>query len=186
MELILKSSAQHNDWNPIMFDKKYFDNINLKSSVIYNGVSYVVPYDQASLGKMVEFGSVSVIGNDIDSVSKQVLEIDNSIECFGLTFAEIIQAKHDKLDFVKNNINTIINFINEKLSDNEFINDEVCCYDTQFTGKIFKVENNKIITLEIKSFINEMAQYIHDLYFDDDKENDLFYYEDREEFDYFW
>ena len=88
MELILKSSAQHNDWNPIMFDKKYFDNINLKSSVIYNGVSYVVPYDQASLGKMVEFGSVSVIGNDIDSVSKQVLEIANSIECFGLTFDE--------------------------------------------------------------------------------------------------
>jgi len=88
MELILKSTVQHNDWNPIVFNKKYFDNINLKSSVIYNGISYVVPYDQVGLGKMCEFGSVSMIGNDIDSVSNQVLEIANEIECFGLTFDE--------------------------------------------------------------------------------------------------
>ena len=88
MELILKSSVQHSDWNPIVFNKKYFDNINLKSSVIYDGISYVVPYDQVGLGKMVEFGSVSMIGNDIDSLSKQTLEISNEIECFGLTFQE--------------------------------------------------------------------------------------------------
>ena len=59
-------------------------------------------------------------------VSRFNLDKENFIRTLSLClFAEIIQAKHDKLDFVKNNINTIINFINEKLSDNEFINDEV-------------------------------------------------------------
>jgi len=85
-ELIIKSSFQFDNYMPVQFDKKYFDNINLKGSLIQDGISYVIPFDQAGLGHMVEFGSIVCVGNDIDSILNQTLEIANSIDCFGLTF----------------------------------------------------------------------------------------------------
>ena len=88
IELILKSMVQHSDWNPVVYDSKYEDNINLKASLVEDGTHYIIPFDQAGLGKMVEFGSVSVIGNDIQTITNQALEIAKSIDCFGLMYEE--------------------------------------------------------------------------------------------------
>ena len=102
-ELIIKSSFQFDNYMPVQFDKKYFDNINLKASLIQDGISYVIPFDQAGLGNMVEFGSVVCVGNDIDTILNQTLEIANSIDCFGLTFdADALNKSKKSIEDITN------------------------------------------------------------------------------------
>lgn len=102
-ELIIKSSYQFDNYMPVQFDKKYYDNINLKASIIVDGKNYVIPFDQAGLGHMVEFGSVVCIGNEVDSILNQTLEIANSIEAFGLMFdADALSRSKKSIEDITN------------------------------------------------------------------------------------
>lgn len=87
VEIILKSSECSDTFMPVNFDPKYKDNIKLKGSVIIDGKYYVIPLAQAGI-HMTEFGSVVVIGDNINNIVSQAIEIANSIECYGLNFAE--------------------------------------------------------------------------------------------------
>lgn len=88
VEIIIKSAYCQSNFLPIGFDSKYKDNIKLKGSLILDGKNYIIPFDQAGIDEMDAFGSVVVVGNDIDIIVNQALEIANELEVYGLIFNE--------------------------------------------------------------------------------------------------
>ena len=86
VELILKSAYCNNNYLPLTIPKEFRKFVNLKGSFKLGDREYIIPFIQAGITDMEAFGSVSVIGDDVDSLMKQALEIADSIDCPGLTY----------------------------------------------------------------------------------------------------
>ena len=108
VEIILKSTFCYSNYMPVGFDEKYKGNIKIKGSFIQDGKNYVIPFDQAGIDEMKEFGSVVVIGDNIESIVNNALEIANSIDCYGLMFDE------NALDKAKESLGRIEEALNVK------------------------------------------------------------------------
>lgn len=107
VEIILKSGECQTEYMPVSFDEKYKDNIKLKGNFILNGRNYVIPLNQAGI-HMEEFGSVVVIGDNVDKIVNEAIDIANSIDCYGLNFAE------NALDKAKESLNRVEQSLNVK------------------------------------------------------------------------
>ena len=105
VEIILKSNYCNGNTLPVMIPQEYKDNVALKGSYYMNGKDYIIPFSQAGIKDMEAFGSVVAVGDNLDEVMKQALEIAGSIEAPGLYYAEnaLEKAKHS-LGELKNNL----------------------------------------------------------------------------------
>ena len=102
-ELILKSTYCYTNFMPITIPKEFRQNVKLKGAFNVDGQDYIVPFEQGGLFEMKEFGSVVVVGDDIDTIFNQCIAIADSIECYGLIYDK------DALNSTKNSINSITN-----------------------------------------------------------------------------
>lgn len=107
-EIILKSTACCSNYMRVGFDKMFKDDICLKGSMIINDEYYVMPFEQAGIDDMKEFGSVSIVGNSIDEIMSKALDVANNIDCYGLMF------KEDALDIAKKELQKIEEALNFK------------------------------------------------------------------------
>jgi hypothetical protein len=85
VELILKSNYCNEGFLPVEFPSEYKDNIKLKSSFNINDKDYIIPYKYAGFD-MVEFGSVVVVGDDLEEIMNEALEIAGSIDAYKLEY----------------------------------------------------------------------------------------------------
>lgn len=86
VELILKSAYCNTNYLPLTIPSEYRKFVNLKGSFKMGDKEYIIPFIQAGIYDMEAFGSVSVVGDDVDTIMKQALEIADSIDCPGLTY----------------------------------------------------------------------------------------------------
>ena len=87
-EIILKSNYCNNNTLPVMIPKEYKDNVALKGAYFMNDKNYVIPFNQAGIKDLEAFGSVVVVGDDLNEIMNKAVEIANSIEAPGIYFAE--------------------------------------------------------------------------------------------------
>ena len=85
-ELILKSTYCYTNYLTITIPKEYKDNVKLKGSFTIDGMEYIVPFSQGGINEMDAFGSVVVVGDNIDNILQEAIKIAGSIDCYGLTF----------------------------------------------------------------------------------------------------
>jgi hypothetical protein len=85
-EVILKSTYCFNNFMAINIPAEYKDNIRLKGSFRYKDLDYIIPFDQVGIKEMKEFGSIVVIGDNVDEILSKASEIGKSLECYGLMF----------------------------------------------------------------------------------------------------
>ena len=85
-ELILKSSYCYKNYLPITIPKEFRDNVKLKGSFRYNDQDFIVPFEQGGVNEMDAFGSVVVIGDNVDSILSEAIEIAGSLEAYGLNY----------------------------------------------------------------------------------------------------
>jgi len=98
-EIILKSNIVNKNFLPLVFPEKYENNIRLKGSFKKDGRYYIIPFKNTGFD-MVEFGSVVVCGDDVNSIMNQALEIANSIEGY-------------EVDYDKTALKTALEYIND-------------------------------------------------------------------------
>ncbi len=87
-ELILKSSYCYKNYLPITIPEEYRDNVKLKGSFRYNGQDFIVPFEQGGVMEMDAFGSVVVIGDNVDEILNKSCEIADKLEAYGLHYSE--------------------------------------------------------------------------------------------------
>ena len=110
-ELILKSSFCFKNFMPIEITKEYTNNINLRGNFYYNNSNYIVPFDQGGLFDMDAFGSVVVIGDDVDTILTKAVEIADSLNAYGLSYDK------DALNRTKQSIQDITTTLNLKFNN---------------------------------------------------------------------
>lgn len=105
-EIILKSNYCNGNTLPVIIPDEYKENVALKGAYHMNGKDYVIPFLQAGIKDMESFGSVVVIGDNLDEIMNKAIEIANSIDAPGLYFAEnALEKAKETLNELKNNIN---------------------------------------------------------------------------------
>lgn len=103
VEIILKSNWVDRDFLTVTFPEEYKDNIHLKGAFIRNGQYYVIPFKTATNYDLDAFGSVTVIGNDIQEIMKQAVEIASSIEGYDIVFKEdVIEKLNEEIKNLEN------------------------------------------------------------------------------------
>lgn len=105
-ELIIKSTYCYCNYLPITIPDEYKDNVKLKGSFRYDDQDYIVPFDQGGINEMDAFGSIVVIGDNVDEILNKAIEIAKSLECYGLTYDS------DALNRSKQSINKITAALN--------------------------------------------------------------------------
>jgi len=88
VELLLKSKWVSNDFLTVTFPDEYKDNIKLKGSFIRNEQHYVVPFKRAANYELDAFGSVVVVGNDIQEIMNKAIEIASSVEGYDIYYQD--------------------------------------------------------------------------------------------------
>jgi hypothetical protein len=105
VEIIIKSPYANDNYMPVIFDMKYDNNIKLKGSFRVDGKDYIMPWKYAGFD-MVEFGSVVVIGDNIEVIAQQAITICEQIEAYKLTYeANAIQIALEQIKQVENVLN---------------------------------------------------------------------------------
>jgi hypothetical protein len=85
VEIILKSGSVVENFLPLFYDPKYEANINLKGAFKLNGATYIIPFKYAGYA-LTEFGSVVVVGDNLENIMTQALTIAKSIEGPDVTY----------------------------------------------------------------------------------------------------
>jgi hypothetical protein len=85
-ELIIKSSYCNKDYLPITIPDEFKDNVCLKGSLNYKNQTFIVPFEQGGIKDMEAFGSVIVIGNDVNEILKKAMMIADKLEAYGLIY----------------------------------------------------------------------------------------------------
>ena len=85
VEIILKSTYCNDNYLPVSFPAKYDRNVKLKGSFRMNLKDYICPWSQSGFG-MTEFGSVVVIGDDINTIAQQALDICAEINAYDMSY----------------------------------------------------------------------------------------------------
>lgn len=85
-ELIIKSNYCYKNYLPITIPEEYRDNVKLKGSFRYNNQDYIVPFEQGGILEMDAFGSIVVVGDNVDDILNKAIEIAGCLECYGLTY----------------------------------------------------------------------------------------------------
>ena len=107
-EIILKSTFCNKNFMPISFPTELKEFIKLKGNILLDNEDYIIPFEQAGIVDMEAFGSVVVIGNDLDTIVNQAMEIVDEIKCYGLLYSE------GALDNAKQSIERIEEALNVK------------------------------------------------------------------------
>jgi hypothetical protein len=105
VEIILKSNYCNSNTLPVMIPDEYKNNVALKGAYSMNGKDYVIPFNQAGIKDMEAFGSVVVVGDDLDEIMNEAIKIAGSVEAPGVYYAEnaLDKAKNTLME-LKNNI----------------------------------------------------------------------------------
>lgn len=103
VELILKSTYCHQNFMPISIPDEYRNSLKLKGCLNVDGKDYIIPFEQAGIKDNDAFGSVVVVGDSIDDILTNAVEIAGSIECYGLNYDK------DALNRSKKSIDDITN-----------------------------------------------------------------------------
>lgn len=85
VEIMLKSPYCNEGYLNISYPDEYKDNIKLKGSFKVNDLEYVIPFPQAAFD-MEDFGSVVVVGNNLEEIILKALEIAKSIDGYRVSF----------------------------------------------------------------------------------------------------
>ena len=85
VEIILKSVYCNTGYLSLTYPDQYKDNIKIKGSFIQDGNEYVIPFTQAGY-ELECFGSVVVVGDDLQSTIEQALEIAGSVEGYRVEY----------------------------------------------------------------------------------------------------
>ena len=105
VEIILKSSQCTHGYLPISFPAEYKDNIKLKGSFIIDGNYYVIPFNKSGYD-MTEFGSVVVIGDNLQKIMNEALEIASSINGIDICYnADALNQAMKSIHQVEQNLN---------------------------------------------------------------------------------
>ena len=87
VEIILKSNYVNKNFLNVSFPPEFKDNIKLKGSFVKDGEKYVIPWKYTSF-EMNEFGSVVVIGNDLQEIMDKALYIASKVEGYDVYYDE--------------------------------------------------------------------------------------------------
>lgn len=98
-EIILKSDYLATGFLPVNVPIEYKNNVKLKSSFIKNGSTYIISYRHAGF-EMTEFGSVVVVGDNLQQIMNKAIDIAGKIEAYSLTYN--VNALNIALDQLKN------------------------------------------------------------------------------------
>ena len=106
VEIILKSERTKAGWLPLTFPDEYKDNIKLKGSLYKDNKYWIIPFRHTGF-EMTEFGSVVVVGDDLDSIMSQALTIAASIQSpYEIKFdKDALKTATDTLQNVKDKLN---------------------------------------------------------------------------------
>jgi len=105
-EIILKSNYCNGNTLPVIIPDEFKENVALKGAYHMDGKDYIIPFLQAGIKDMESFGSVVVVGDNLDEIMNKAVEIANSIDAPGLYFAEnALEKAKETLNELKNNIN---------------------------------------------------------------------------------
>lgn len=105
VEIILKSNYCNSNYLPVIIPDEFRQNVNLKGSFYLNNKDYVIPFSQAGIQDMEAFGSVVVIGDDLNTIMDKAISISDSIEAPGIYYAEnALQKARQSLVDLKNNL----------------------------------------------------------------------------------
>jgi len=85
VEIILKSPYCNTGYLSLTYPDQYKDNIKIKGSFIQDGQEYVIPFTQAGY-ELECFGSVIVVGDDLQQTIEQALEIAGSVEGYRVDY----------------------------------------------------------------------------------------------------
>jgi len=102
VEIILKSVYCNSGYLSLTYPEQYKDNIKIKGSFIQNDKEYVIPFTQCAY-ELECFGSVVVVGDDLETIIKQALEIAGSVEGYRVEYnaAALIKAVETIADLEK-------------------------------------------------------------------------------------
>lgn len=104
VELILKSSETANGFLPVSFPDQYRSNIKLKGAFNRKGKDYIVPFSYAGFS-MVEFGSVVVSDDNLQTAMKKAMEIADQVDAPEIDWDEDALPKAMKqIQNLKNNL----------------------------------------------------------------------------------
>jgi len=105
VEIILKSPYCNEAYLPVSFDSKYDANINLKGAFRLDGKDYVIPWKYAGFD-MEEFGSVVVVGDNIEDIANQAIAICDKIDAYKLRYeSNAINIAMEQIKSVEQAIN---------------------------------------------------------------------------------
>lgn len=105
VEIILKSDFCNKGFLPVEYPEEFSSNVKLKSAFVKGGKEYIVPFPQAGFA-MNAFGSVVVVGNDLDEIMGKALEICGEINAYGLDYnANTLMKAREQLGRVEGALN---------------------------------------------------------------------------------
>lgn len=79
VEIMLKSPYCNEGYLNISYPEEYKENIRLKGCFKVGDVEYIIPFPQAAFD-MEDFGSVVVVGDNLEEIINKALEIASSVE----------------------------------------------------------------------------------------------------------
>ena len=85
VEIMLKSAHCNEGYLNISYPMEYGENIKLKGSFKVEDEEYVIPFPQAAFD-MEEFGSVVVVGNNLEEIINKAMDIAGSIEGYRVQY----------------------------------------------------------------------------------------------------
>jgi hypothetical protein len=85
VEIILKSAYCNQGYLNVSYPEEFKQNIKLKGTFKVDGVEYVIPFTHCGFD-MIEFGSIVVVGDDLEEIMEHALEIAGSIEGFKIEY----------------------------------------------------------------------------------------------------
>jgi hypothetical protein len=85
VEIMLKSYYCNEGYLNVSYPAEYADNIKLKGCFKVDDVEYIIPFPQASF-TMEDFGSVVVVGDNLEQVINQALEIASKVEGYRVQY----------------------------------------------------------------------------------------------------
>ena len=85
VEIILKSAYCNDGYLNVSYPQEYADNVKLKSSFKVDDVEYIIPFSHCGFD-MSEFGSVVVVGDNLEDCIMKAVEIAHSVEGYKIDF----------------------------------------------------------------------------------------------------
>ena len=85
VEIILKSNYCNEGYLSISYPEEFSDNIRLKGSFKVEGAEYIIPFTHCGFD-MTEFGSVVVVGSNLEDCISQALEISSKVDGYKVEY----------------------------------------------------------------------------------------------------